>query len=210
MVRPNRNGFAESASDQPMVPSYRLMPTAWGTFGVVCDASGRLVATFLPQARETIRRMILQRYPSAMESRLLAEAFGRRVFAYFKGEKVDLTGVDVTLGAVGDFRRRVLEACRRIRHGATATYADLARACGSPGAARAVGGAMASNPLPLVIPCHRILRSDGSIGGFSSPEGPSQKERMLRLENPRGFDSIARAQPRMKRNQRPRRQGALS
>jgi methylated-DNA-[protein]-cysteine S-methyltransferase len=58
----------------------------------------------------------------------------------------------------------------------------LARLAGNPKAVRAAGGAMANNPLPLVIPCHRVLRSDGSIGGFSSPSGIIDKQRMLRLE----------------------------
>ncbi|MHC4067897.1 MAG: methylated-DNA--[protein]-cysteine S-methyltransferase, partial [Planctomycetota bacterium] len=64
----------------------------------------------------------------------------------------------------------------------TAAYADLARAAGSPNAGRAVGSAMANNPLPLIVPCHRVVRSDGTIGGFSSPQGLVLKRRLLRLE----------------------------
>ena len=84
-----------------------------------------------------------------------------------------LDGMPVaTVGASGDLPVDLI----------TASYADLAGAAGNPAAVRAAGGAMAHNPLPLVIPCHRVLRSDGSIGGFSSTEGVRQKRRLLALE----------------------------
>ncbi len=127
--------------------------------------------------------MIASHFPAAREAASIANAFCEQVRDYFRGMKVSWK-VEIDWSNVTEFRRRVLEACRRIPFGATASYADLARAAGSPGAARAVGSAMATNPLPLIVPCHRVLRSDGSLGGFSSPQGPSQKRRMLILENP--------------------------
>ena len=89
---------------------------------------------------------------------------------------------DLDLNGVTDFRRRVLEVCAKIPRGQTASYADLARAAGNARAVRAVGSAMANNPLPLLVPCHRVIRSDGSLGGFSSPDGLRLKQRMLSLE----------------------------
>ena len=81
----------------------------------------------------------------------------------------------------GGFRGRALRACHAIRRGEVITYAELARRAGSPGAARAAGSAMAANPLPVVIPCHRVVRSDGGLGGYSAG-GAVAKRCMLRTE----------------------------
>lgn len=81
----------------------------------------------------------------------------------------------------GGFRGRALRACRAIPRGQVITYAELARRAGSPGAARAAGSAMAANPLPVVIPCHRVVRSDGGLGDYSAG-GTGVKRRMLRTE----------------------------
>lgn len=81
----------------------------------------------------------------------------------------------------GGFRGRALRACGEIPRGEVITYAELARRAGSPGAARAAGSAMAANPLPVVIPCHRVVRSDGGLGDYSAG-GTAEKRRMLRAE----------------------------
>ena len=81
----------------------------------------------------------------------------------------------------GGFRGRALRACHAIPRGEVITYAELARQAGSPGAARAAGSAMAANPLPVVIPCHRVVRSDGGLGDYSAG-GSREKRRMLRAE----------------------------
>jgi methylated-DNA-[protein]-cysteine S-methyltransferase len=163
--------------------TFRVLETDWGFFGVALGERGRVVSTFLPQPEKKVRGMIAAHFPLALESGECAKAFCEQVIDYFRGKRVSWK-VNIDWGELSGFRRRVLEACRRIPFGATATYADLARAAGSPGAARAVGSTMATNPLPLIVPCHRVVRSDGSLGGFSSPQGPSQKTRLLRLENP--------------------------
>jgi len=84
------------------------------------------------------------------------------------------------LADVTEFQKQALSACAAIPYGETRSYTDLARQVGRAGAARAVGSAMAHNPLPLIIPCHRVLRSDGSLGGFGG--GLPLKERLLKLE----------------------------
>jgi methylated-DNA-[protein]-cysteine S-methyltransferase len=79
------------------------------------------------------------------------------------------------------FRRQVLEELsRRVGYGQTATYKDLAVLAGNPGAVRAVGSAMATNPIPIVVPCHRVLRTGGALGGYGG--GPEVKAWLLRLE----------------------------
>jgi methylated-DNA-[protein]-cysteine S-methyltransferase len=80
------------------------------------------------------------------------------------------------------FARSVLGACREIRFGQTMSYEGLARKAGKPKAVRAVGRVMARNPLPLIIPCHRVVHCDGKIGGFSAIGGVSLKKRMLEME----------------------------
>jgi methylated-DNA-[protein]-cysteine S-methyltransferase len=88
----------------------------------------------------------------------------------------------VDLNRVGPFEREVLAALRRIPAGHVRTYREIARALGEPGAARAVGAACARNPLPLLIPCHRVVRSDGGLGGYSLRGGVDLKRRLLEAE----------------------------
>jgi methylated-DNA-[protein]-cysteine S-methyltransferase len=97
---------------------------------------------------------------------------------YFAGKR---RSFDLELAPVGtDFQLRVWNALRAIPYGTVRNYGDIARAIGQPGAARAVGQANGGNPLPIVIPCHRVIASDGSIGGFSA--GLRLKHRLLALE----------------------------
>ena len=117
--------------------------------------------------------------PSVIETE--SREFERAVRDYFKGRRVAFD-VPLDLRAISPFRRRVLVECSKIPWGETCSYADLARAAGSPRATRAAGSAMAHNPMPLVIPCHRVLASNGGIGGFSSTNGVREKIRMLTLE----------------------------
>jgi methylated-DNA-[protein]-cysteine S-methyltransferase len=98
------------------------------------------------------------------------------------GECVDFSPLVLDLSGVGGFYRRIYEATRRLAWGETATYGELARRVGSPGAARAVGQAMGRNPIPLIVPCHRVLASGHGIGGFSAFGGAVTKTRLLALE----------------------------
>lgn len=93
-----------------------------------------------------------------------------------------LVDLPLDLDDATPFQRRVLEACRKIPSGATVTYAELARRCRAPGAARAVGNTMARNRFPLIIPCHRVVASGGKLGGYSAPDGLDMKRRLLAAE----------------------------
>lgn len=110
------------------------------------------------------------------------EAFSQRMQAYCDGQADDFLDVPVAIGVNTEFQRRVLQQCRKITYGATRTYAELAAAAGSPRACRAVGNIMARNRIPLVIPCHRVVGSHGSLGGYSARSGLKMKRRLLRLE----------------------------
>ena len=98
------------------------------------------------------------------------------------GDPRDFSAVQVDLGGVADFARRVYAAARRIPPGRTATYGEIAAAIGAPGEARAVGQALGANPVPLIVPCHRIVAAGGRLGGFSAPGGGLTKTRLLALE----------------------------
>jgi methylated-DNA-[protein]-cysteine S-methyltransferase len=102
--------------------------------------------------------------------------------AFAEGQADDFADVRVWSERWTPFQRRVLDRCRRIPYGQTRSYAELATAAGSPGAARAVGRTMATNPIPLVIPCHRVVGSGGDLCGFSAVGGLDAKRRLLDLE----------------------------
>jgi methylated-DNA-[protein]-cysteine S-methyltransferase len=102
---------------------------------------------------------------------------------HFTGERQSFDDVPLDLSAVTPFRRRILELIRVIPYGEVWTYGQVATLAGAPGAARAVGGAMASNPLPVVIPCHRVVAGDGRLTGYTAPGGIGSKEYLLRLED---------------------------
>lgn len=103
-----------------------------------------------------------------------------RIKSYFRGETADFSDVPIDLTGFGPFHAAAIRAARSIPYGAVVSYGDLARMAGSPRAARAAGGAMASNPAPVIVPCHRVLASGGRIGGFGA--GIEWKRSLLRLE----------------------------
>lgn len=105
-----------------------------------------------------------------------------RLQAYLDGSPESFADVDLDQAGYSAFTRRVIAACRRIPHGTTRTYAQLAAEVGSPRAARAVGGVMAANRHPLVVPCHRVVGSGGGLGGFSAAGGLKTKRELLQLE----------------------------
>jgi methylated-DNA-[protein]-cysteine S-methyltransferase len=104
------------------------------------------------------------------------------VQALFAGEAPDLSTIPLDLSGVGAFERQVYAALRQVPPGETVTYGELARRIGRPGAAQAVGRAMARNPFAPVVPCHRVLAAGGRVGGFSAGEGVSTKVRLLEME----------------------------
>jgi methylated-DNA-[protein]-cysteine S-methyltransferase len=129
---------------------------------------------------------IERRWPGAIETAPspVISAVIEAVAALLSGEKTDLAGAPVDLSSLQPFERSVLEATRLIPPGETRTYGELARNIGSPGAARAVGRALGANPVPIIIPCHRVLAASGS-GGFSAPGGATTKMKMLEIEGAR-------------------------
>lgn len=112
----------------------------------------------------------------------LTEKAAGMLSAYFRGESVSFAELPVELGAVTPFRARVLELIRAIGPGEVKSYGEVAAMSGKPGAARAIGGAMASNPVPVIVPCHRVVAGDGRLTGFSATGGISVKKELLIME----------------------------
>ncbi len=107
--------------------------------------------------------------------------------AAFAGHRTDTNRIAIDLDDRPPFDRRVLGAVRRLAWGETASYSEIARQIGAPRAARAVGGALGRNPISLVIPCHRVIAADGTLGGFGGPEGDhdahlARKQSLLQRE----------------------------
>jgi methylated-DNA-[protein]-cysteine S-methyltransferase len=166
---------------------YTIFRTQWGYFGLV--ARGKLLCrTALPNSCREAAEMNLLGGPANDPGRAKfdPDLFGdlqSRIVAYYEG-RPQAFDIDppVDLGDATAFERDVLTACRRVGLGQTTTYVQLAEQIGRPGAARAVGNVMAANPVPLIIPCHRVLRCDGTLGGFSAFGGAGTKQAMLRHE----------------------------
>ena len=118
--------------------------------------------------------------PAIVEAPARLDPIRRELDEYFDGrrDRFDIQ-LDWALTTEG-FRRRVLQACAQIPFGATRTYKDMAIAAGSPKAFRAAGGALGSNPIPIVVPCHRVLASGGGLGGYTG--GLHLKQQLLSIE----------------------------
>ena len=118
--------------------------------------------------------------PAIVEAPGRLDEVRRELEEYFEGRRQDFdVALDWSLSTPG-FRRRVLQACAQIPFGATSTYKQMAIAAGSPTAFRAAGGALGSNPIPIVVPCHRVLSSGGGLGGYTG--GLERKRTLLSIE----------------------------
>ncbi|MDD5591431.1 MAG: methylated-DNA--[protein]-cysteine S-methyltransferase [Dehalococcoidales bacterium] len=155
--------------------------TRMGWMGILGSAQG-LLSIILPrssrqQACELLGNRV--RYPPAPLH--LFDDLVERLKGYLSGRRVDFPD-RLDLSGATSFQHEVWETTMLIPYGETRTYAWVAGKINKPRAARAVGQALGSNPLPIIIPCHRVIRGDGSLGGFSN--GIEIKERLLSLENP--------------------------
>jgi methylated-DNA-[protein]-cysteine S-methyltransferase len=167
------------------VQRYLIFQTAIGFCGVTWNSMG--IARFqLPtKSPDSAERMLLRRAPGAEPGTPTPDVaeFVAATKRYFQGEETDFSEFTLDLSDQDELFRQIYAAARKIRWGQTTTYGALAKELGArPQAARDVGQAMAKNPMPLIIPCHRVLAAGGKIGGFSAPGGSATKIRMLELE----------------------------
>jgi methylated-DNA-[protein]-cysteine S-methyltransferase len=173
--------------------SYTVFDTPIGHCALVWHGAG-IVGVQLPEgsaaatAQRACRRFAgaIRRAPPPDVQRAV-DAIG----VLLRGGGDGLSAIPLDLSGQGPFCRRVYELARAIPAGETVTYGELAARAGEPGAARAVGQAMARNPFPLIVPCHRVMAAHGGAGGFSARGGVATKFRLLRIEGALRQEALA-------------------
>lgn len=159
-----------------------IFHTELGWMGIVGQGQVLQQLTFGHRSADAARKALDPALVGTARSGSWNPRLVARLQAYAAGEPDDFADVRLDPAAGSPFRRRVLDGCRQIPYGETLTYGQLAILAGSPGAARAVGNTMASNRIPLIIPCHRVVPSAGQYGGYSAASGTAMKHRLLAME----------------------------
>jgi len=164
--------------------SYALFETPVGWCGIAWNACG-VAGVQLPERGENgTRARLRRRYPEAYEaapSPPIRQAI-ERMTRVLSGEGADLTTVALDMSDIPPLRRDIYAVARNIPVGDTLSYGEIAARLGDGGDARDVGEAMARNPFPIIVPCHRVLAAGGKIGGFSAAGGVVTKLRLLEIE----------------------------
>jgi methylated-DNA-[protein]-cysteine S-methyltransferase len=161
--------------------AYRTLSSPIGELLLAATEEGLVRVAFAIEGHEKV----LAELASLVSPRVLAapkrlDPVAREIDEYFTGRRKTFADLTLDLRLASGFRREVIMRLPEIAYGATYTYAQMAAAAGSPRAVRAVGTACARNPLPIVLPCHRVVRSDGSFGGYLG--GPEAKHTLLTME----------------------------
>lgn len=160
----------------------RTVGTTFGSVSVVWSfhrGVPKILRVCLPGPGKPAARAVKKFFPDAVASTCREiDAVAERISASMRGEQVRFSLDSVRLDLCSPFQRKVLRALYAVPRGTVTTYGRLAACVGKPGAARAVGRAMATNPFPIIVPCHLVIRSDGSLGGFQP--GPKMKRALLR------------------------------
>ncbi|HEY3750715.1 MAG TPA: methylated-DNA--[protein]-cysteine S-methyltransferase [Pseudonocardiaceae bacterium] len=160
--------------------AYRTIDTPVGELLLAATDEGLVRVAFPVQDHDAVlERLAATVSPRILRSPARLDAASRQLDEYFAGRRTEFE-LPLDLRLASGFRRTVLAHLPEIAYGHTESYAQVASAAGSPKAVRAVGTACAMNPLPVVVPCHRVVRSDGSFGGYAG--GAAAKEILLRME----------------------------
>lgn len=167
-----------AAAEETLYISF--LESRFGLLGIASSAKGLVRISFPLRSEDSFRRRLAREYPGSKLSdgrRKNRDAAGQ-ISRFLEGK---LREFDLPLDLRGSpFRRRVLAAVGKIPYGCTASYGEIARRAGSPKGARATGQAVGANPLPIIIPCHRVIGSNGALVGFGL--GLPMKRRLLELE----------------------------
>jgi len=172
-----------AAADGLLDVAYATVDSPLGTLLVAGTPAGLVRIAFDNEARDLILAELATRLsPRVLEAPAQLDRVRRELEEYFAGRRTRFeVSLDWALSA--GFRHEVLIATAQIPYGHTGTYRSVATAAGSPRAVRAAGTALATNPIPIVVPCHRVLRSDGGLGGYRG--GLERKDALLRHETAR-------------------------
>jgi methylated-DNA-[protein]-cysteine S-methyltransferase len=174
----------DSRADVPVTDGFAVFDSVIGECGIAWGPAG-ITGVQLPEGTaDATAERLARAHPGAARRRPPPPiaAVVERVRQVLAGAADDLADVPLDLQGRSDFERRAYAVARSITPGHTLTYGQVAERIGNAGLARAVGRAMGGNPFPIVVPCHRVLGADGSIGGFSAHGGAVTKRRMLLAE----------------------------
>ncbi len=157
--------------------------TPLGPLLLIEGDGGLLTASFLDgsEAAGAAAKFATNRSTTAIEQPAALAPLCRQLDSYFAGSAVQFSAA-IDWSQFEPFQRRVLQRCATVAYGDRISYGELAEEIGSPRAARAVGNALRSNPVAIVIPCHRVVRSDGSLGGYGGEDPQQRKAKLLNLE----------------------------
>lgn len=170
----------DAAREHLLDVAYRTVDSPVGSLLLAATEQGLVRVAFEGEGHDGVLGVIAQRVsPRILRDDRRLDAAARELDEYFAGRRRAFD-LPLDLSLAHGFRRAVLDHLTRIAYGRTASYAAVAVAAGSPRAVRAVGSACARNPLPVVVPCHRVVKSDGSLGQYVG--GPAAKARLLALE----------------------------
>ena len=171
-VRASEEGVADLA--------YAVVPSPLGELSSVCTPRGLLCLHYGSERLDELLEMLAREVsPRIVESPGRFEAVERQLDEYFAGRRKDFE-LPIDWSLTRGFGRRVLRATARIPYGQVATYTQIAQRAGSPRGMRAAGNALGANPIPIVVPCHRVLRTGGALGGYGG--GLDRKRFLLELE----------------------------
>lgn len=168
-----------------IVHQFALFETAIGACGIVWNARG-VAGVQLPEANEaTTRARVTRRFAGAQEAKPPpnVQCAMKGIIALLRGERHDFGDVEMDFGDLPEFNLKVYDIARAIPAGQTTTYGEIAERLGDSLLAREVGQALGQNPIPLIIPCHRVLAAGGKTGGFSASGGVVTKMRLLSIED---------------------------
>lgn len=173
------------AADRHGPVGYAIFATSLGPCGIAWGPCGITGVQLPEESADDVRAALERTQPGAGEAGPPTEVAATidRIRALVAGRsRDDLSDVRLDMSGLSEFLQRAYAITRTITPGHTLTYGQIADRLGSPGLARAVGRAMGANPFPIIVPCHRVLGADGSIGGFSAHGGAATKRRMLLAE----------------------------
>jgi len=160
--------------------AYRTLDTPVGPLLVAATPMGLVRIAYRVEGHDAVLdRLARELSPRILHAPERLDRASHELDEYFAGRRTAFN-LPLDLSLARGFRRKVLAHLVRIAYGTTASYAAIAKASGSPRAVRAVGSACATNPLPVVVPCHRVVRSDGALGGYAG--GLDVKRALLDLE----------------------------
>ncbi len=172
--------FGARAEDARLVDvAYGFVDTPFGRYLAATTPRGLVTLSFHTEYDEVLDELSRRISPRVLEAPGKLDELRRELDEYFEGRRHDFD-IPLDWRLTGGFMQRVLRATAKIPYGGVATYRDVATRAGNPRAVRAAGNALGANPIPIVVPCHRVVRTGGSVGNYGG--GPEMKKALLQLE----------------------------